>query len=168
MLLEDYGTVLKFCYEHALRRAYEPNDNLLPMQCIEHVLSSHKLIDHESFFLHLNLWRYISTKIGLPNPQLEQILPYAVSQGNTIKGGSDTITKLLCLNMYNTPCKSPSRHVIARMFLLGNVIIHHLHQFFTSKSDLVKSYPSLKHYRIAASHTSTFHETLLLIVHGIK
>jgi hypothetical protein len=146
MLLEDYGTVLKFCYKHALRWAYEPDANPLPMYCIEHVLANHKLLDHESFFGHLHLWRYVSTKLALPIPQLERIIPYTVSQWNTIKGGSDTITKLLCLNMYDPPCESPSSHTIARMFLLGNVIIHRLHQFFTSKSDLVKAYPSLKHY----------------------
>ena len=104
----------------------------------------------------------------LPIPQLERIIPFTVSQWNTIKGGSDTITKLLWLNMYDPPCKSPSSHAIARMFLLGNVLVHRLHHFFTSKSDLAKAYPSLKHFRNAASHRSTFHETLLQIVHGIK
>lgn len=50
----------------------------------------------------------------------------------------------------------------------GHVIVHRLHHFFSSKSDLATAYPSLKHFHNAASHRSTFHETLLQIVHGIK
>jgi hypothetical protein len=50
---------------------------------------------------------------------------------------------------------------------MHNVIIHHLHHFFTSKKNL-DDYPSLKHYRSAASKRSSFHETLLQRATEIK
>jgi hypothetical protein len=81
----------------------------------------------------------------LPIPHLKRIIPFTVSQWNTIKGWSDTITKLLWINMYDPPSNSPSSHAIARMFLLGMVIVHCLHQMFTSNSDLT-TYTSLKHF----------------------
>jgi len=40
-------------------------------------------------------------------PQLERIIPCALSEWNGIKGGSDTLTKLLWLNTYDPPCDTP-------------------------------------------------------------
>jgi len=114
------------------------------------------------------LWKYVSTKLPLPIPHLERIIPYVISRWNSIKGGSDAITKLLWLNMYVPPCSTPQSHPISRMFLLGIVVIHHLHHFFTSKADLEQGYLSLNHFRKAASLRSSFHETLLKIVLSIK
>jgi hypothetical protein len=73
----------------------------------------------------------------------------------------------LALGLYDPPCTGVQGHAIGRMFLLVNVIIHHLHHFFTSKKNL-DDYPSLKHYRSAASKRSSFHETLLQRATEIK
>jgi hypothetical protein len=54
------------------------------------------------------------------------------------------------------------------MILLGCVIVHRLNQFFTAKDDLENGYPSLQHFRKAASKRSTFHNTLLQTVNAIK
>jgi len=97
---------------------------------------------------------------------LERIIPSVVSHWNAIKGGSDTITKLIWLNMYDPPTKSTQARAIARMLLLGGVIIHRLHHVSTSKS--LESYPSLQHFRNAATKRSSFHETLLSMVHAIR
>jgi hypothetical protein len=59
-----------------------------------------------------------------------------------IKGGSDTITKLLCHNAYDPPCDTPQSHAIGSMFLLSAFITQWLHYFFTAKQDL-DGYPSL-------------------------
>jgi hypothetical protein len=77
------------------------------------------------------------------------------------------LTKLLWHNMYDPPCITPQSQVIARMFLLGNMVIHWLHQLCTAKLDL-DSYPSLRHFRNAANKRSSFHNTLLKMVHAIK
>ncbi len=167
-LLQDYGIVLKYIYEHALSWAYDPYEISLPKEEIVQVLDNHKTINLETFLGYFYLWRYVSTKLPLPIPKLERIIPFVMSQWNAIKGGSDTITKLLWLNIYGPPCNTPQSHAIARMLLIGNVIVHRLNHFFTAKSDLDLSYPSLKHFRNAASKRSSFHDTLLLIVHAIK
>ena len=160
--------MLSYCYENALSWAYQQADNPLPKEDIEIVLASSKTINFESFLGYFHLWSYVYEKLPLPIPQLERIIPYVLSQWNAIKGGSDTITKLLWLNMYDPPCNTPQSHAVARMLLLGNVIVHRLSHFFTAKMDLSSSYPSLKHFRKAASSRSTFHDTLLQIVNFLK
>jgi hypothetical protein len=84
-----------------------------------------------------------------------------------MKGGSDTIPKLLWLNMYDPPCNAPQSHAIAGMILLGCVVVHRLNHFFTAK-DNREEYPLLKHFCKVASERSTFHITLLQIVDSIK
>jgi hypothetical protein len=121
----------------------------------------------ESFLGYFYLWQYSSTRLPLLLPQLERIIPYALSEWNGIKGGSHTIRKLLWLNTYDPPCDTPQSHAVVRMFLLGAVVIHQLNQFFTAKDDL-DFHPSLKQFRNAAFKRSSFHETLLQIVHSIK
>jgi hypothetical protein len=164
----DYGTLLKFFYEHTLKWAYQADDSLLPKQEIEFILSSHKSVDIEAFLGYFYLWKYVSTQMPLPIPQLGRIVPFTISKWNTFKGGSDTITKLMWLNMYDPPCNSPQSHAIARMLMLGNIVIHRLNHFFTSKENLDQGYPSLKHYRYEANQRYSFHSTLLLIVQAMK
>jgi len=166
-LLDSYGTLLDFLYRHSLRWAYEA-DNQMEMPNFEHVLAGNKSIDVESFLGFFYLWKYVSTKLPLSIPHLERIIPYVISRWNSIKGGSDAITKLLWLNMYVPPCSTPQSHAISRMLLLRIVVIHCLHHFFTSKADLRQSYPSLNHFRKAASSWSSFHDTLLKILLSIK
>jgi hypothetical protein len=159
--------VLKFFYAQSLSRAYKP-DNPLLRHDIELVLNDHKGLDVESFMGYFHLWQFVSTRLPLPIPQLERIIPFAISQWNNIKGGSDTITKLLWTNMYDPACNTPQSHAIRRMLLLGNVIIRHLNHFFTAKPDLEAGYPSLKHFCWAAQKRSSFHDALLQIVQAIK
>jgi hypothetical protein len=163
-----YDILMLYFYETALSWAYQPDDNPLPKEDIEQVLASHKTLDMESFLGHFYLWHYVCNKLTLPIPQLEWIIPFLLSQWNAIKGGSDTITKLLCLNMYDPPCNTPQSHAITRMILLGCVIVHRLNHFFTSKDDLDEGYPSLKHFRKSASERGTFYNTLLQIVNVLK
>ncbi len=122
----------------------------------------------EGFLGYFFLWSYASTRLTLPIPQLERIIPFTVSRWNSMKGGSDTLTKILWHNMYDSPCNTPQAHAVARMFLLGNIIIHRLNHLFMAKSDLDSGYPSLRHFCNAANKRSSFHNTLPLIVHAIK
>jgi len=165
LLLEQYGIVLRYFYESALSWAYIPDDNPLPKEAINQALQQQKGIDLESFLGYFHLWRYISTRLPLPIPPVERIIPFVLSERNCIKGGSNTITKLLWLNTYDPPCDTPQSHASARMILLGAVIIHHVNHFVTAKDDL-DGYPSLKHFRNAASNRCSFHQTLLQIVHA--
>jgi hypothetical protein len=96
MLLQDYGDVLKYCYEHALNWAYEQADNPLPKEDIEKVFADNKTINIESFLGNLYLWSYISKNMPFANPTIGMhhsicLSPVECHQ----KGGSDTFTKLL-------------------------------------------------------------------------
>jgi hypothetical protein len=84
MLLEDYDLILSFFYNRALKWAYEPNDNPLPVQQIECILVDHKLLDKESFFGTFHLWCYVSRKMTLPILYLERTIPCTILQWNTI------------------------------------------------------------------------------------
>ncbi len=142
--------------ETALTWAYQLDDNPLLKEDIEQVLASHKTLKMESFLGHFYLWHYVCNELPLPISQLKWIIPFMLSLWNVIKSGSDTITKLLCLNVYDPPCNAPQSHAIARMILLGCVIVHWLNHFFTSKEDLDEGHTSLKHFWKAASEHGTF------------
>jgi hypothetical protein len=148
--LKAYGVVLEYLFKYSLSWAYEPDNPLLRLD-LEKVLTDNKSIDAESFMGYFYLWNYVSTRLPLPIPHLERIIPYVISRWNTVKGGSDAITKLLWLNMYTPPRSTPQSHAISRMILLGLVVIHCLNHFFTSKSNLKQSYQSLSHFHKAAS-----------------
>jgi hypothetical protein len=156
-----------YFFEVALSWAYLPDDNPLPKEDIEQVLVNHKTLDMESFLGNFYLWQYVCEKLPLPIPQLEWVIPFTLSQWNAIKSGSDIITKLLLLNMYDPPCNATQSHAIAQMILLGCVVVHHLNHFFTAKDNL-EEYPSLKHFHKAVSERNTFHNTLLQIVDSVK
>jgi hypothetical protein len=51
-------------------------------------------------------------------------------------------------HLWGPTSNTPQGHAVARMFLLGNIIIHHLNQLFMAKSDLDSGYPSLKFHLI--------------------
>jgi hypothetical protein len=95
-----------YFFEVALSWVYLPDDNSVTKKDIEQVLVNHKTLDMESFLGHFYLWHYICEKFPLPNPQLERVIPFTLSQWNAIKGGTDTIMKLLWLNMYGPPCNT--------------------------------------------------------------
>jgi len=167
-LFEQYGIVLEYFYKHALRWAYEPKDNLLRREANKQVHEQHKMINMESFLGPLYLWPCSSTiRLPLPLSHLQRIIPYALSEWNFIKGGSDTVTELLGLNTCDPPCATTQSRAVTMMILLGAVMIHQLNHFLTVKYDL-DSYPSLKHFRNAACKRSSYHKTLLQIVHAIK
>ena len=103
-------------------------------------------------------------QMPLPFPSLTRIIPAIYAYWNSVKGGSDTTTKL----MDDCKVKIPKSHMngktvaIARLLMLEMVLIHRLLQVKTSHKKL-DDYPSLQHYRDAASARLTFHSSLLKI-----
>jgi hypothetical protein len=108
--LKAYGVVLEYLFKYSLSWAYEP-DNPLLRPDLEKVPADNKSIDAESFMGYFYLWNYVSTRLPPPIPHLERIIPYVISRWNTVKGGSDAITKLLWLNMY-TPLVAPLKAML--------------------------------------------------------
>lgn len=131
------------------------------------MLVHHKKLNMETFLGHFYLWCFFCEELPLPIPWVEQIVPFVLAQWNVIKGGVDTITKLLWLNMYDPPSNTPESHAIARLILLGCVVMHRLNHFFTSKNYIKKGYPYLSHFRKAASERCTFHAMPLQIVQAM-
>ena len=102
-----YGILLRSIYNVCLKWAYNPNV-VLPEAKLKSILPEiDKDLDFESFQGHFALWNYVSNKIPGPLPRLARILPLVFSTWNSLKGGSDTVTKLICHANSLVPVKSP-------------------------------------------------------------
>ncbi len=91
---------------------------------------------------------------------MSRILPMVFVHWNAVKGGSDTITKMIWSANYSPPSKLPQANVVARMIMLLMVFVHCLKNIVSAKEDL-KEYLSLHHFCKAASFRSPFHKLLL-------
>lgn len=111
--------------------------------------------------LHKDIHRMV-----FPLPRIARVIPLVFAYWNAIKGGSDSITKLLWHNAYSTPSNDNQSNAIARILMLFAVQLHRLHQLSTAKSTL-SFYNSIKAYRNAATERHSFHSTLVSIVEDI-
>ena len=93
-LLNTYGNVLHSVYLMSLKWAY--TDDSLPEEVVKEELQEIKGVDFDSFIEHFKLWRNINTKIPRPLPKLQRVIPRIFSTWNSMKGGSDSTTHLLC------------------------------------------------------------------------
>jgi len=96
--------------------------------------------------------------IGFPLPPTERIIPLIFSIWNADKSGSYTISKLLAKLHYNIPSHHPQAEAIARTIETITVVCFRSSQIAGARTDL--QYPSLKHYRNAASHRLSHQEYL--------
>ncbi len=162
--LFDCRYVLCYIYRTALSWGYNP-EIPFPKDDVEQMLKHFKNVDYKSFDGVFYLWRFVSSCLPLPIPRL-QIIPSVMSHWNAIKEGSDTITKLIWLNMYDPPSRSTQAQAIAKMLLFISVVIHCLNHICSSKA--VDQYPSQRHFRVAASKHYSFHQMILSAVHAIR
>ena len=109
-----------------------------------------------------NIW-FSLVRQPKPFPSFLRFIPSVYAFWNSVKGGSDTTTKLMddCIIRVPKAHLNTETVAITRIISLLFVEIHRLNQVFTAKED-VDEYPSLAHYRKAASKRSTFHVSLLL------
>lgn len=118
-LKDTHGRLLEEIYKRCLLWAYEPGAAPISKQDVTSAIKSSKQlkgrVDWESFQGHFALWRYVSTNIPGPLPYISRILPFIFSTWNCLKGGSDTITKLLWFANNSLPCHSPQ----VRSFLVS-------------------------------------------------
>jgi hypothetical protein len=108
-----------------------------------------------------NIW-YSLTQMPKPYPSLLRIIPAIYAFWNSVKGGSDTATKLMDDCILRIPKSHLNAETVAvnRLISLLLVVSHRLFQVITAQEN-INSYPSLAHYRKAASERSTFHVSLL-------
>ena len=166
-LRRHFGRVLKELKDLALSWAY-PEQPLPPrhqiIQIPEEVLAIGRTIKQingdETFQGTANLW-YAMCVLPRPIPSLLHIIPGIYAFWNAVKGGSDTTTKLMDDCLVRIPkCHMNTETVaISRLLMLLMVLNHRVIQLFTANKEL--AYPSLLHYRHAASARTTFHRTLV-------
>jgi hypothetical protein len=92
-------------------------------------------------------------------PPLERIIPSMHAYWNKTKGGSDVTTKLMDTNLAPLPFTNPETVAVNRLISIIFVLIYQVDHIFSSKKDL--PYPSLAHYRNAATHRSTLTKTFI-------
>ena len=109
-----------------------------------------------------NIWSSL-TQLSKPFPSFHRLIPAVYAFWNTVKGGSDTTTKLMDDCIIRIPKKYLNTETVAmaRLISLLFVLIHRLNQLFSANND-TNFYTSLFKYRKDASRRSTFHVSLLL------
>jgi hypothetical protein len=162
-----YGNVLRKLKDIGLSWAYPENPVSynqvldIPSEVMELASTIPTINGEETLQGTLNLWYAIS---GMPKPipSLVRIIPSIYAFWNVVKGGSDTTTKLMdsCLIQIPKIYMNTESVAVTRCLMLVMVCNLRLMQVFTAKSD-INFYPSLLHYRQAASQRMTFHMSLL-------
>jgi hypothetical protein len=107
----------------------------------------------------VNLWKEICN-LPLPLPPLNRILPSVHANWNQKKSGSDTTTMLMDGSLAPLPHANPESVAVNRLISMMFVLVHRLRQLYTAKEEL-EWYPSLGHYRNAASHRLSFRRIFL-------
>jgi len=132
-------------------------------QVLPMVKTSGAALDIHSFEQFVKVWRTVRLVWPKPLPPISKLLPLIFAKWNAIKGGSDTITKLIWSAMYSPPNRCIQAHAIARILLLLCIQIHRANQIATSKPNL--PYKSLLHFRNANNKRFALHATLIAISH---
>ena len=108
----------------------------------------------------VNLWKAM-VDLPKPIPSMHHVIPAIYEFWNSVKGCSDTTTKLMddCLIQIPKCHMNTETVAISRCGMVIFVLFHCLSQVQYAEANL--NYPSLHHYRHAASFRSTFHASLL-------
>ena len=171
-LKANWGNVLLDMHSLGLAYAYRPPGQPVFQsqeerdeveQVVQTIIVAGGALDMSSFLQWLALWRLVRLTWLPPLPPIARILPRNLSNWNTVKGGSDTITKLLWTAMYAPPNKKPQLAAVSRILLLSLVSIHRLNHLATAKSDVKSNYKLLRHFRHAANERFSFYESLLAV-----
>ena len=135
----------------------------IPDQVIEVAVEAGSNIpDSETLYSAFKLWlaMFSNTSI-LPLPSLKRVIPQYHAKWNATKSGSDTTTKLMDNLSIRQPHVNLETAAVCRLLHLGFVFIHRINAIFTANGDL--NYPTITHFRNAASHRSTYYETIVKV-----
>jgi hypothetical protein len=149
-----YGNVMTPLYNFCLKWAYDNTES--KPELLNQVLNT-MAVTRSEFDQMFALWHFLSNKMTLPIPPVSRIIPLVLAVWNAMKGGSDTITKLLDSISLVIPIESPCTIVDARLFLLFGVAAFRLEQIVSSKASIINNYGgTLWQYRNAASHRFSY------------
>lgn len=156
-----YKRVLDDLTELMLSWAYATDTSPVPIpDYVKEVSKEVKTINGvDTLQCTVNLWKEMSI-CPLPFPPLWRIIPSIHAYWNQTKSGSDTTTMLMDGCLLPLPHVTPESVASNRLISITFVLLHRVNQLITRKRK-VSAYPSLAHYRNAASKRSTFHKTLL-------
>ena len=166
-LLESYTNINKWLHEQVMEPFYAPNESgKVPdlWDSVEEVfddpLLKHVKMTQHAFQCYLGLWRALNVtkEMEYPLPPIARIVPLVVAIWNTLKGGGDTITKLDDICQERLGIRTESNVATARDLLNLGVVFHRCNQMISSKDP--EEYPTLYHWRDAASHRSTMKRSL--------
>lgn len=156
----SYGNVLDELKKITLDWAYtdDEQDIVIPTRVIEIASTVPTINGEDALYGTLHLWKAIC---DLPNPipSFHRLIPAICAFWNAVKSGSDTTTKLMDDRSLFVPYVNCESVACSRLLMLTFVCCHRLNQIITASPDL--NYPSLRHYRNAASQRTTFHSSLL-------
>ena len=171
-LKDHFGNVLEELKKVALSWAYpeQPANarrttRLAPLQIPDEIIEIASTIPSingaDTVRSTANLWHSMRLQ-PLPLPALRRLIPAIYAYWNSVKGGSDTTTKLMddCLVQIPKCHMNTETVAVSRLVMLVYVLNHRLSQINSGKDDL-GFYKSLFNWRQAASARTTFHSTLL-------
>ena len=170
-LLNAYGKVVEQIKDIALYWAYsDSTEVVIPDNVLEISESISTINGKEALYGALKLWKAIFDRPSiLPIPALKRIIPSTHAQWNATKGGSDTTTKVVDDCFLRPPIPWTNFESVAVGRCISNLLafILRLYQLITAKEDL-NSYPSLQHYRNAASHRMTYKKMLRMTYEKLR
>jgi hypothetical protein len=164
LLQESYGKVIEKIKNISLLWAYN-GSKVIPDDVLSIAKDIKVINGEETLYGTLKLWKKMySDPSILPRPTLQRIIPSTHAKWNATKGGSDTITKLVDDCFIHPPRNYTNFESVASSRCISNLLATtlKLYQIISANKDLSATYPSMQHYRNAASHRATFKKFLLM------
>ena len=161
---QAYGKVVEKLKNMALYWAYDDDEDdishlMIPNNIISMCRGIKTINGKETIYGALKLWKTMfSDATILPRPVLQRIIPRTHAQWNSTKGGSDTVTKLVDGCFLKPPRNYTNFESVAFGRCISNLVatILKLYHVVSAKDNVAQSYPSMQHYRNAASHRMTY------------
>ena len=177
-VLESYGKVVDRLKEMSLEWAYKDYEEkdcikniVLPSDVIAMSKQIKTINGEEAIYGAVKLWRTMfSNPVILPRPSMLRIIPATHAQWNATKGGSDTVTKMADNCFIKPPRNLTNFETVAVSRCFSNLLIaiQKLYHALTAQDNVAEKYPSMQHYRNAASHRLTFKKLLRKIYKKFK
>ena len=179
-ILDAYLEICDHLFNHDLKKFYIPGKRVPDVP--EDWKNAFKFkslkslkIDDESFKFKLGLWRVLnidiankerkiraSKTIPYPLPPTVRINPLSIAMWDSLKGGGDTITKLIDNVQERVGIRSDNTTATARLLMYFAVAFHRGNQWCHAKEDLT-FYPTIAHARNANNKRSAMYDSLLTL-----
>ena len=168
-LQKSYGKVVEDLKNIALLWAYSPLpacNTVIPSDVMRISKDVPTINGKEALYGAFKLWKTMFVDPGpgaLPYPVLKRIIPSTHAHWNSTKGGSDTVTKIADDCIINPPRQQTNFETTATSRCISNLLVAIFKCYQASTSSSTHQYPSLDHYRNAASSRVTFKRFLRMI-----